>query len=35
VVGYYNGGGYPDDLTTLPSGVATYVEQLEAQHAQG
>ncbi len=35
VIGYYNGGGYPDALTLLPSSVAAYVEQLEAQNAQG
>lgn len=34
-VGFYNGGGYPDDLTTLPANVAAYVVQLETQHAGG
>jgi hypothetical protein len=33
VVGYYNNPGYPENLSTLPVSVATYIEQLEARHA--
>ena len=32
---YYPDDNYPADLTKLPANVATYVGQLEAQHAQG
>ncbi len=34
-VAYYNGGGYPEDLTKIPTPVAAYIEQLEAQNVQG
>jgi hypothetical protein len=34
-VSYYNAGGYPEDLSKLPPTVAAYIEQLEAQNAQG
>lgn len=35
LVEYYEQPGYQSDLTKLPVNIATYVEQLEAQHNEG
>ncbi|HSX23979.1 MAG TPA: hypothetical protein VLE74_02655 [Candidatus Saccharimonadales bacterium] len=35
VVGYYNGGGYPTDLSSLPADVSAYIKYLETNYAGG